>query len=237
MATIAVPQLKITPRPGGYARGQEGVAQILQAALTILVEHGAPALTLRRIAAECGMKAGHLAYYFKTKEELLRELLDAIVSGYEDAFAAIVHDPHESAERRFERLVTLILEDITTKRTTRLFPALWALANHDPFVQDRVEEMYARARVALDDLIAQINPALAAGERELVALFVSASMEGMTMFAGYDKPWRSRMAAIEHLAARSFLALIRSLRSGEIAAVLGGAAADPGLSGGRGPDA
>jgi len=29
-------------------------------------------------------------------------------------------------------------------------------------------------------------------ERETFALFVSASMEGMTVFAGHEKPWRHR---------------------------------------------
>ena len=211
-----VPDLKITPREGGYARGQEGLEQILYAALNILVEQGSKALTLRRIASECGMKAGNLAYYFPSKEELLRELLNAIISSYEDAFEVIVHDPGASAEKRLEKLVVLILDDITTKKTSRVFPELWALSNYDPFVQERVTELYERARVGINELIAEINPALPADEREVVALFISATMEGMTIFAGYDKPWRAEMPAIERIAVKSFLHLIASLKPGEI---------------------
>ena len=216
-----VPDLKITPREGGYARGQEGLEQILYAALKILVEQGSKALTLRRIASECGMKAGNLAYYFKSKEELLRELLNAIISSYEDAFDVIVHEPTESADTRLEKLIVLILDDITTKKTSRVFPELWALSNHDPFVQERVDELYQRARVALNELVAEINPALPIEEREIVALFMSASMEGMTMFAGYQKPCRRQMPAIEQLAFRSFLHIIKSLKPGEINALIG----------------
>lgn len=211
-----VPDLKITPREGGYARGQEGLEQILYAALNILVEQGSKALTLRRIASECGMKAGNLAYYFPSKEELLRELLNAIISSYEDAFDVIVHDPAESAEKRLEKLVVLILDDITSKKTSRVFPELWALSNYDPFVQERVTDLYRRARVAILELIEEINPALPADEREVVALFISASMEGLTIFAGYDKPWRPQMPAIEKVAVKSFLHLISSLKPGEI---------------------
>jgi AcrR family transcriptional regulator len=199
--------------------GQEGLEQILYAALKILVEQGSKALTLRRIASECGMKAGNLAYYFKSKEELLRELLNAIISSYEDAFGVILHDPSDSADKRLERIVVLILDDITTKKTTRVFPELWAMSNHDPFVQERVNELYQRARAAILELVEEINPALPANEREIVALFISASMEGMTTFAGYEKPWREQMPAIERIAIKSFLHIIHTLKPGEIGAL------------------
>jgi hypothetical protein len=110
----------------------------------------------------------------------------------------------------------LVLEDITTMKTTRFFPELWAMANHDSFVHDRMNELYQRARVSLNELIAEINPALPADEREILALFISASMEGLTMFAGYEKPWRAQMPMLEAIARRSFVQLVSTLRPGEI---------------------
>jgi AcrR family transcriptional regulator len=216
LSTYNVADLVIAPREGGYARGQEGFAQILHAALAILIEHGSQALTLRRIAEECGLKAGNLGYYFESKQDLLRELLNAIVCAYEEAFDRILHEEGSSAEDRLEKLVILYLEDITTKKTTRVFPELWAMSNHDPFVHARVDELYQRVRVALNRLIEELNPLLPADERETLALFISASMEGMTIFAGYDKPWRKAMPAIERIAVRSFLHTIRSFLPGEI---------------------
>lgn len=211
-----IPDLKIVPRPGGYARGQEGLEQILRAALDILVEEGSKALTFRNIAARCGLKAGNLAYYFPVKEELLRELLNAIISGYEEAFDNILQDPAAGPSERLGQLISLVLTDITSKRTTRVFPELWAMANHDAYVQDRVEELYARARASLIELIGEINPSLPEEEREITALFFSASMEGMTMFAGYEKPWREEIGALEYLAIKSFVQLVENLRPGEI---------------------
>ena len=46
-----------------------------------MIEEGAKGLTMRRITAACGLKAGNLAYYFAAKEELIRELLDSIMAG------------------------------------------------------------------------------------------------------------------------------------------------------------
>jgi AcrR family transcriptional regulator len=216
LTDFTVPDLKITPREGGYSRGQEGFEQILRAALHLLVEQGSKALTLRRIAAECGMNVGNLNYYFKSKDELVRELLNAVISSYEDSFEAILHAPGADAEARLENLVTLILTDITTKKTTRFFSELWAMSNHDQFVQERMGELYDRARVSLNDLIAEINPSLPDAERETLALFISASMEGQAIFAGYEKPWRERMPWLMELARRSFVTLVRDLRPGDL---------------------
>ena len=220
MTDFTVLDLKIKPREGGYARGQEGLERILKAALSLLIEQGASALTLRRIAAECGLKAGNIAYYFASKEELLRELLDAIINSFEGAFEAIDQTPGATPEERLGRIVTFILEDAKTKATSRIFPELWAMSNHDPFVRDRVEEMYARARVVLNKLIAEINPALPADERETLALFISASMEGVGFFAGYERPSSAKMPALERIAIRSFLHVIHTLQPGEISDAL-----------------
>ena len=218
MSNFEVPDLKIRPREGGYARGQEGFEQILRAALRLLVEHGSKALTLRRIAAECDLNVGNLNYYFKSKEDLIRELLDAVISSYEESFDAVLHEPQASADARLERLVSLILTDITTKKTTRFFPELWAMSNYDAFIQERMEELYTRARVSLNELVAEINPALPADERETLTLFISASMEGMTVFAGFDKPWRPRMPWLIAIAKRSFVSLIRDIKPGDMKA-------------------
>lgn len=219
MTDFIVPDLKITPRTGGYARGQDGFEQILRSALALLVNHGAAALTLRRIATESGMNVGSLNYYFKSKDDLIRELLNAVIASYEEAFDEIIHEPGASAEARLENLVALILEDITTKKTTRFFPELWAMANHDSFVYDRMNELYERARVSLNELIAEINPDLSDGQREILALFISASMEGMTVFAGYQKPWVGQMPMLKLLARKSFVQLVRSLRAEDFEAL------------------
>lgn len=218
MTNFIVPDLKITPRPGGYARGQDGFEHILRSALSLLVNHGSAALTLRRIAAESGMNVGNLNYYFRSKEELIRELLNAVISSYEESFDEIIHEPGASAEARLENLVMLVLEDITTKKTTRFFPELWAMANHDPFIHDRMSELYDRARVSLNELIGEINPELPSDQREILALFISGSMEGMTVFAGYQKPWAAQMPMLQILAKKSFVQLVKSLRAEDFGA-------------------
>ena len=208
---FSVPDLLIRVREGGYARGREGHETILRAALNLLVEQGYRAMSMRKVAAACGMKLGNLTYYFPTKEDLARELFDAVISSYEVEFDAIVHEEGVSPEQRLEEICTLILEDIRTKKTTRFFPEIWALSNHDPFVFERVHELYARARAPLHGIIEDINPSLSASQRETLALFISASMEGLTVFAGHEKPFEDRMPWLEKIAAKSFVQLVQSI--------------------------
>lgn len=216
MRAIAVPDLAFPPREGGYVKGHETREQILHAALGILLDHGYRAMSMRRVAAACGMKLGNLTYHFPTREDLVRDLLDAVISSYESEFEAIVHETGASPEERLLEMCRLILEDITTRKTTHLFPELWALSNHDPFVLDRVQELYARARQPLVEIIEEMRPDLSQGHSETLALFISASMEGMTVFAGHAKPFERRMPMIERIAVKAFVELVRTITAGEI---------------------
>ena len=207
-----VPPLKIVHRKGSNARGQEGLEQILHAALSVLVEEGYQALTMRRIASKCGLRLGNISYYFKSKDDLVQVLLDAIMTSYENAFQTAMDEAGSDPESRMRGLIQLILEDITTKKTTHVFPELWALSNHDPFVKERLYELYSRQYVYFEELIRQLNPALSEEDTRELAVYISAALEGMTVFAGHGKPWITAMPRFERIACHSFVELVKSYR-------------------------
>lgn len=208
--SISIADLSLSPREGGYAKGQETRELILHAALHILIEEGFRAMSMRRVASACGMRLGNLTYHYPTREDLVRDLLDSVIRAYEDEFETIVHMPGVPPEVRLAEVCALILEDIRTKKTTRFFPELWALSNHDPFVLERTQELYVRARQPVVEIIAEMRPDLPAEEREALAIFISASMEGTTIFAGHDKPFEQTMPLLERIAVRSFVDLVRN---------------------------
>ena len=208
--TITVEDLAFPPRLGGYTKGHETREEILRSALQILVDEGYRAMSMRRVATECGMKFGNLTYHFPTREDLVRELLDAVISSYELAFDEISHRPGVDPRERLTEMCELSLEDIRTKKTTRIFPELWALSNHDPFVLARVQDLYRRARAPLIEIIGEMRPDLGQEDRECIALFISVSMEGTTPFAGHEKPFEPRMPAIGKIAIHSFISLVET---------------------------
>lgn len=204
-------------RPGVYARGTETVDAILKAALSVLIDEGAGAFTIRRIAAACGMKVGNVSYHFPRKEMLIQVLLEDIVVSYDAKLERLVRGPSLSAEERLALVITICLEDIRSKRTTRLFTELWALANHDDFIADRVRAFYEKVQAVIGEYVADLNPALDADQVHTLALFISASMEGTTPFLGYEKHWADKMPAIIGISVSWFVHLAKTITPGEIA--------------------
>ncbi|MCX7283483.1 MAG: helix-turn-helix domain containing protein [Novosphingobium sp.] len=80
LSDLVETELPSAPRPGTYARGTETVDAIIKAALRVLIDEGAGAFTIRRIAAECGMKVGNVSYHFPRKELLIQTLCWTISS-------------------------------------------------------------------------------------------------------------------------------------------------------------
>ena len=203
-------------RPGTYLRGTETVDAILKAALRVLINEGAGAFTIRRIAAECGMKVGNVSYHFPRKELLIQVLLDDLLESYDNHLDNRVRQPDLSAEDRLRVIIVMCLDDIAGMRTTRLFTELWALANHNPFIADRVRMFYQRVHDFIAEYVAQINPALAPDDVQTVAIFISSAMEGVTPFAGYQKPWANRMPAITRIAVSHLIHLARTVTAEQI---------------------
>lgn len=211
--------LLMPTRPGTYARGSETVDAILKAAHTVLIDEGASAFTIRRIAAECGMKVGNVSYHFPRKEMLIQILLDELLESYDKLLENRVRQPDLTAEERLRLIVVICLDDIAGKRTTRLFTELWALANQNDFVADRVRAFYQRVHDFIGEYVAELNPALSPDQVQTVALYISASMEGSTPFLGYQKPWAAKMPAFRAIAAHALVALAKTITPDQIDAL------------------
>lgn len=207
----------VATRPGTYLRGTETVDAILKAAHDVLIDEGASAFTVRRIAAACGMKVGNVSYHFPRKELLIQILLDELLESYDKIIDARVRRPELSARERLRLMVVICLEDIGGKRTTRLFTELWALANHNAFVAERVRVFYQRVHELIGEYVAAVNPALGPDDVRTVALFISAAMEGTTPFCGFGKPWNQRLPAITRIAVRALVDLACTITPDEIA--------------------
>ena len=210
--------LKPAPeRPGVYACGTETVDAILHAAQAVLIDEGAGAFTLRRIASNCGMKVGNVSYHFPRKEMLIQVMLDELMASYHKKLDRMVREPEISAEERLRLVIVICLDDICGKRTTRLFTELWALANQNEFIADRVRDFYQKVHDIIGEYVAELNPRLDADEVHTVALFISASMEGTTPFLGYEKPWADKMPAITEIASRWLVNLAKYIEPSELA--------------------
>lgn len=208
--------LKIEPRSNGYAHGHRLYEAILRASFEILVEKGLDNLTFGNIARRIGKKPGNISYHFPSKDALISELINAIITNYENDINAILASTSTSDEDKFSLILDIIICDLPTKATTRVFTELWAKSNHDPFVQERLNDLYERGRAAFVDLISRINPQLTREQSHAVAVLVSAAHEGLTIFAGHGKPYEANIGEFSRIAQAILVKGIASLRPGDI---------------------
>jgi len=75
-------------RPGTATleKGRVRLIAILEAARQVFMRHGYAGFTMRKVAAEAGISVGNLHYYYRNKEDLLRDMLDYVVSHYLEEF-------------------------------------------------------------------------------------------------------------------------------------------------------
>ncbi len=195
------------------ARGQQAVVSILTAARDVLVDEGYPRLTMRNVAKKAGITVGNLSYYYGNKEDLLHDLLEAVIQGYVEDFDRIAENLERSPEGRLEDMIRFVIADLSTKETTGFFPALWALACHDDFAAREMGRVYEIERDAFARVIADLRPDLSRKDQNLLALFISASIEGQTMFIGYRREKAASSEAIANIAAHSLLNLVKNVEA------------------------
>lgn len=191
---------------GGYQKGEQRVQAILNAAENILIDSGYHNLSMRKVAGKAGISVGNLQYYFPSKEDLIEALLNNVIQDYLNIFDEIRH--HGTPKEQFTHMIEQIVKDLNTKRTTIFFPELWSLANHEKNINKFMDAMYGKYRGVLASVICEINPALSKQQAKRLSIFISSSLEGHTVFIGYQKPWLRETKHIVNMAVQSFLWLI-----------------------------
>ncbi len=188
-------------RPGtaAYTKGQATAASILDVAKTIVIKDGMAQLTMRRIARELDMSPGNLSYYYASKSDLLEDLCTAVLAPYLEEFERLRRLEAESPAAQLRAVLEFVFDDLSNRDTTHFFPELWVLALHDDWAQIQMETIYSTYRSVLIEIISAMRPDLAARIIEDLALTISASIEGHTVFIGHERRHAARASAVKSL--------------------------------------
>jgi len=117
--------------------------RILEAALGLLAESGAHALTQPKVARAAGVRQSHLTYYFPTRGELLQEVARHSI----DKLAGQLAQRHGS-------LADGIAAGAGDKRRSRVMLGLVAAADRDPAIKRRMRRFIAELRRRMTPLLA-----------------------------------------------------------------------------------
>lgn len=161
-------------------KGRDRIEAILDAATGVLIDEGHARLSTRKIAARAGIRPGHLQYYYPTKQDVVRGLLERYL---ERADTALETELAAAAPAdRVELVLDAILRDQRDPERARFFWELWALAARDPAVAEAMQSHYRAHWRRLVGALLEATPTLGRPRAERRAALVVALLEGLTLF-------------------------------------------------------
>jgi AcrR family transcriptional regulator len=165
--------------------------QILQAAIEIIASKGYGNLTMRALARASGMKLGALQYHFRTRKDMLRALAAYLSDAYRRSYEALDQNDEEPSLKDLIRVAIADPEELKDLGD-ELFTQLWAMANVEPLIAEKLHEFYA----VYVERIAERLTALGSRTPVVDALVIASLVEGSILFAGSGRPWANDADAL-----------------------------------------
>ena len=160
--------------PAADAPGADARGRLLTAALRVLHEEGIHALTQTRVAVIAGLRQSHLTYYFPTRIDLLK----AIIEHASGAVMALIGDGADSKVRKLSDIRTILCDQLADTRMPRLLMAMAAAADENPSLKAWMTAFELRIRKFLGMALQRFGVRVAARD---LALF-HATMVGVAVF-------------------------------------------------------
>lgn len=218
---------------GGYQRGEETRARLIDSAMRLFGERGFGAATTRDIAVDAGVNAPALQYYFGNKEGLYQACVEYIIERVWEQVREAVDDaerlldaPDSSDDALVEGYLAVLggfigfIHDSPRASAWRQFMAC-AQAGHD--TPDTLELMsqrlHAPIRQVTGGIIGRLTGLPADDERTLIRMFVLNS-QGMVFRVlrqqvlgtlGWDSVDRERMEKVREVLLSQTRLMLRAL--------------------------
>lgn len=177
----------MTPRQSPVqARSRATVDRIVAATAELLAEDGYTTLSTNAIARRAGVSPGTLYQYFSDRDEIVDELVQRMVSSFEDNMTPVLRSlgARPSGDARSE-FVYAVLDALEANAGV-----LRAIADRIPH-REQIEQLAAiRARVvdAIHQLRAQIHPEESVARRSAVAWMILETAQHLAVRFTLDRP-------------------------------------------------
>lgn len=159
------------------ARSTELVATILEAALQVLAEEGAPRFTTARVAEKAGVSVGSLYQYFPNKAAILFRLQTEEWRQTTALLRGILEDVRKTPLERLRRLVHTFIRSECDEAAVRV-----ALGDAAPLYREAPEAREARASGdrAIEAFMLEVLPKATARTRDMAGdlIFTTLSAAG-----------------------------------------------------------
>ncbi|MGH3863006.1 TetR/AcrR family transcriptional regulator [Actinokineospora sp.] len=163
-------------------RGAAREQQIVTAAAELIAERGLANIRVTDVAERARMSTGHITYYFRSKTGLLMRAIQQSEDAYIDlveAATGAIKDPW----RRLTEFIKLSASSGPQDPGWVLWFEVWSIAALDPEMARLHEELDARSRTILADIIRYgcEQGAFHTDDPEEAATLLSASIDGLSI--------------------------------------------------------
>jgi len=130
--------LNLCTGTGGNLNRTETADRIIIAAVGIINSEGTEAVTTRRIAAEAGVNTAAVNYHFKSRENLIKKVLEITLTHLFDDWDMILRENELTLAERVYFLLDYMMEGISR------YPGLTRSYMFDPSVSDYTRQEFAK---------------------------------------------------------------------------------------------
>jgi AcrR family transcriptional regulator len=161
----------------------KGTAErIIAAAQTVLMTAGYAQFSMRNVAAQAGLHLANVQYYFRTRDDLVRALMQDTSQRYLAAYTQVLAESPPDRHARLRAIIEFNMRDVQKPETRRYFTQMWALLDTlEPDSGPLLDEFYELDIAALSERIAEVDPGAAAAEVRRRATTLAALIEGLVV--------------------------------------------------------
>ena len=180
---------------------KETAQRIVEVARAVLMSKGYAQFSMRNVATEAGMRLANVQYYFPTRNDLVRALMEDTQQRYEAAYRECLLNAPPDRLERFKAFMDFSLSDVANPETRRFITQMWALLDTmDAASGHLLNEFYEMDLAALSERVAEVDPNCPAGEVRRRATLLAAMIEGLVIVRGAHS---SSPAEMKRLTARA----------------------------------
>lgn len=178
------------------AQGVRTRNTIVRVARKLLQEEGSLEFSLRAVALRAGVSISNLQYYFPTRLDVVRAVIQPIVDGYmEDLKSAT--DNRVSPGEALREILQRALSDARDSKEGALWWHFVSLANTDPECSRLLDEWYDALIRGVAQLVRAVNPSHKPSESMQIAALLIAMADGLALQLGAGRPKRESIRGLD----------------------------------------
>jgi len=173
---------------GRKSLAAERRSQIVAALRRCIFRYGLQRASIKKIAVEAGLPAGLLHHYFRSRSEMIEELVRKTVDDLAASYHAHLGSCRDPAKRLDKAIGFLFGPKVMDLANARFFYECWAEATRNPRAREAFADLYRRSRDTMVRLFEETG--LAAGlapceVRDLASLLI-AIQDGVALQCDMD---------------------------------------------------